>query len=101
MRKTGQHHPHNGDSPLDPASAIDNWQLTAQTSIARYVARPCTVCDSRLPVRAYATAGVAADELYAAVTEAAVRGGLAGFKPQNLANTVWAYATAGVAADAL
>ena len=39
--------------------------------------------------------------LYAAVAEAAVRGGLAGFTPQNLANTVWAYATAGVAADAL
>ena len=50
---------------------------------------------------AYATAGVAADALYAAVAEAAVRGGLAGFNPQNLANTVWAYATAGVAADAL
>jgi len=33
--------------------------------------------------------------LYAAVAEAAVRGGLAGFTPQNLANTVWAYATAG------
>ena len=39
--------------------------------------------------------------LYEAVAEAAVRGGLAGFNPQNLANTVWAYATAGVAADAL
>ena len=33
--------------------------------------------------------------LYEAVVEAAVRGGLADFKPQNLANTVWAYATAG------
>ena len=22
MRKTGQHHPHNGDSPLDPASEL-------------------------------------------------------------------------------
>ena len=52
-------------------------------------------------VWAYATAGVAADALYAAVAEAAVRGGLAGFNPQDLANTVWAYATAGVAADAL
>ena len=39
--------------------------------------------------------------LYAAVAEAAVRGGLAGFKPQELANTVWVFATAGVAADAL
>ena len=28
------------------------------------------------------------------VAEEAVRGGLAGFTPQNLANTVWAYATA-------
>ena len=45
-------------------------------------------------VWAYATAGVAADALYAAGAEAAVRGGLAGFTPQNLANTVWAYATA-------
>jgi len=52
-------------------------------------------------VWAYATAGVAADALYAAAAEAAVRGGLAGFKPQDLSNTVWAYATAGVAADAL
>ena len=37
---------------------------------------------------------MAADALYAAVAEAAVRGGLAGFKPQDLSNTVWAYATA-------
>ena len=43
---------------------------------------------------AYATAGVAADALYAAVAEAAVRSRLAGFTPQNLANTVWAYAAA-------
>ena len=46
-------------------------------------------------VWAYATAGMAADALYAAVAEAAVRGGLGSFSPQNLANTVWAYATAG------
>jgi len=40
---------------------------------------------------------VAADALYAAVAEAAVRSGLAaGIKPQDLANTVWAYATAGL-----
>jgi len=45
-------------------------------------------------VWAYATAGVAADALYAAVAEAAVRGGLDRFNPQELANTVWAYATA-------
>ena len=50
---------------------------------------------------AFATAGVAAEALYAAVAQAAVRSGLAGFSPQNLAITVWAYATAGVAADAL
>ena len=46
-------------------------------------------------VWAYAMAGVAADALYAAVAEAAVRSGLAGFSPRDLANTVWAYATAG------
>merc|ERR1711938_152170 len=57
--------------------------------------------DLSITVWAYATAGVAADALYAAVAEAAVRSRLAGFTPQNLANTVWAYATAGVAADAL
>ena len=39
--------------------------------------------------------------LFVAVAEAAVRGELDGFNPQNLSNTVWAYATAGVAADAL
>ena len=43
---------------------------------------------------AYATAGVAAEALYAAVAEAAVRGGLAGFSPQARSNTVWAYAMA-------
>jgi len=45
-------------------------------------------------VWAFATAGVRADALYAAVAEAAVRSGLRGFKPQALANTVWAFATA-------
>ena len=39
--------------------------------------------------------------LYAAIAEAAVRGGLGGFNPQNLANIAWAFATVGVRADAL
>ena len=52
-------------------------------------------------VWAYATAGVAADALFAAVAEVAVRSRLAGFNPQNLANTVWAFAKTGVAAEAL
>ena len=42
---------------------------------------------------AFATAGVRADALYAAVAEAAVRSGLIGFNPQDLANTAWAFAT--------
>ena len=33
--------------------------------------------------------------LFVVLAKAAVRGGLAGFNPQSLANTVWAYATAG------
>jgi len=41
-----------------------------------------------------------ADRLYAAVAGAATRS-MSGFKPQELANTVWAFATAGVRADAL
>ena len=44
---------------------------------------------------AFATAGVEARALYAAVAEA-VGSELRGFKPQELSNTVWAFATAGV-----
>ena len=39
--------------------------------------------------------------LFAAVAEAAVRGGLISFEPQNLANTAWAFATAGQRAPVL
>jgi hypothetical protein len=39
-------------------------------------------------VWAFATAGVRADALYAAVAEAAVGSSLSGFNSQNLANTV-------------
>ena len=42
-----------------------------------------------------------AGALFAAVAEAAVRGGLRDFKPQGLANTAWAFATAGHAAPTL
>ena len=42
-----------------------------------------------------------AGALFAAVAEAAVRGGLRDFNPQDLANTAWAFATAGHAAPAL
>jgi hypothetical protein len=52
-------------------------------------------------VWAFATAGVRADAMYAAVAEAALRSGLGGFGPHNISNTAWAYATAGVRADAL
>jgi hypothetical protein len=52
-------------------------------------------------VWAYATAGVRADALYAALAEAAMRNGVGSFTPQELANTVWAYAKAGVRAPAL
>ena len=44
---------------------------------------------------------VEAGALFTAVAEAAVRGGLRDFKPQELANTAWAFATAGRAAPAL
>ena len=39
--------------------------------------------------------------LFAAVAKAAVRGGLGGFNPQELANTAWAHAMAGHDAPAL
>ena len=45
---------------------------------------------------AFATSGVSAPELFAALGDTALPR-LAGFKPQEIANLVWAFATAGVA----
>jgi len=52
-------------------------------------------------VWAFATAGVRAEALFAAVAEAAVASGLRDFIPQALAKTVWAFATVGARAEAL
>lgn len=45
---------------------------------------------------AFATSGVSAPELFAALGDTALPR-LASFKPQEVANLVWAFATAGVA----
>ena len=95
---------------LNHILAANLWNKLGKQQIERLVQRTLDLVSScRARELANVAHGVAncrlqamvVHPLFVAVAEAAVSGGLAGFNPQDLANTVWAYATAGVAADAL